>query len=413
MLAISARRSALGLWPSVTLKALSATQLVFQSGLAFLLGCMSWGQAPCVLTFLPLVTLLWARSGSRRSAFLVMASYYLGASRGLLGGASVFFQDPDGMRSWWSGAVIWIAPNALLAAVWASAWGPQSRAWRALAALAIVSAPPIGVVGWANPLTSAGDLFPGLGWLGLCLTLALTCSIASAPSWRVLAALGIAMAAAGAAKCIGVADVTSTAWMAIDTKLGKGADEGGDGFDQMQRLQREVESAAGRAPVGAILVLPELVAGDWSVDRTWWSPIDRILKKRGQTVVVGAHVADVGSRKSVNALFTIGAAASVVMPDRVPVPVSMWRPWSAEGTRADWFAPGVGRVGTTRVGHLVCYEQLLIWPALVSAAGSPDVLVGAANDWWARGTSVPVIQRQAVAAWGRLFGLPVVFASNE
>lgn len=413
MLAICARRSALGLRPNVKVVVPGASRLAFLSGLAFLLGCLSWGAAPRVLAFLPLVTLLWARSGSRRSAFVVMASYYLGASRGLLGGASVFFQDPDGMRSWWSGAVIWIAPNALLAAVWAGAWGTRFLALRALAALAIVSAPPIGVVGWANPLTAAGDLFPGLGWLGLCLTLALTCSIASAPTCRVLAALGIAMAAAGAAKCIGVADVTSTTWVAIDTKLGKGADDGGDGFEQMQGLQREVEGAAARAPIGAFIVLPELVAGDWSVDRTWWSPVDRLLKKRGQTLVMGAHVAEVGSRKSVNALFTIGAAAGVVMPDRVPVPVSMWRPWSDEGTRSAWFAPGVGRVGSRRVGHLVCYEQLLIWPALVSAAGSPDVLVGAANDWWARDTSIPAIQRQAVTAWGRLFGRPVVFAANS
>jgi len=342
-----------------------------------------------------------------------MASYYLAASRGLLGGASVFFEDPDGSRSWWSAALIWLVPNVALAAVWAAAWGKRRRAWRALAALAVVSAPPIGVVGWANPLTASGDLFPGLGWAGLGLGLAVTCSIASARSWRVLAALVLAMAAACAAKCIGVAEGDSTGWVAIDTSLGKGADGSGDGFDQMRLLQRDVMKAAARAREGAVLVLPELVAGDWRVDRNWWSAVDQRLKKRRQSLLVGAHVADGESRKSVNALFSLGDSAGVVMPDRVPVPVSMWRPWSDQGTRAYWFASGVDQLGAARVGHLVCYEQLLIWPALVSAAHAPDVLVGSANDWWARGTSVPAIQRQVVVAWGRLFGVPVVFAANR
>ena len=44
--------------------------------------------------------------------------------------------------------------------------------------------------------------------------------------------------------------------------------------------------------------------------------------------------------------------------------------------------------------------------------GSTPVLVGAANDWWARETSIPAIQGQALDAWGRLFGLPVVRATN-
>jgi hypothetical protein len=69
-------------------------------------------------------------------------------------------------------------------------------------------------------------------------------------------------------------------------------------------------------------------------------------------------------------------------------------------------------VAGRKVAYLICYEQLLVFPVLISLAHSPDVLVGAANDWWARETSIPTIQGQALDAWGRLFGLPVVRATN-
>ena len=47
-------------------------------------------------------------------------------------------------------------------------------------------------------------------------------------------------------------------------------------------------------------------------------------------------------------------------------------------------------------------------------AGSRGLPFGAGilNDWWARDTSIPVIPGQAMDAWGLLFGLPVVRATN-
>ena len=64
------------------------------------------------------------------------------------------------------------------------------------------------------------------------------------------------------------------------------------------------------------------------------------------------------------------------------------------------------------VAYSICYEQLLVFPILISMAHDPDLIVGAANDWWARGTSIPTIQGQALDVWGRLFSLPVVRATN-
>ena len=48
------------------------------------------------------------------------------------------------------------------------------------------------------------------------------------------------------------------------------------------------------------------------------------------------------------------------------------------------------------VAGLICYEQLLVWPALVSLAHNPQVIVAPSNAWWSRDTSIPDIQRTAL-----------------
>lgn len=134
------------------------------------------------------------------------------------------------------------------------------------------------------------------------------------------------------------------------------------------------------------------------------------LKAKGSAVLVGAEVVGSGHQLQ-NTLVALGDESAPLV-QRVPVPIGMWRPWSTESITADPLASGVGLVAGRKVAYSICYEQLLVFPVLVSLAHSPDVLVGAANDWWARETSIPAIQGQALDAWGRLFGLPVVRATN-
>ena len=90
----------------------------------------------------------------------------------------------------------------------------------------------------------------------------------------------------------------------------------------------------------------------------------------------------------------------------------MWKPWDKESFAADPLASGVGSVAGRTVAYSVCYEQLLVYPILISMLHSPDVIVGAANNWWARKTNIPAIQAQSLDAWGRLFSRPVIRATN-
>ena len=62
----------------------------------------------------------------------------------------------------------WIGASALehLALVLVFS-APSARALRAALAMVPSSIPPIGIVGWAHPITAAGELLPGGAWLGL------------------------------------------------------------------------------------------------------------------------------------------------------------------------------------------------------------------------------------------------------
>ena len=94
----------------------------------------------------------------------------------------------------------------------------------------------------------------------------------------------------------------------------------------------------------------------------------------------------------------------------MPVPFSMWRPWVGEGALPAWFDPQTAMIDGRKTTFLICYEHLLIWPPLVALSTNPDVLVGMSNDWWARDTNIPAIQRSAMVAWARLFAVQLVLS---
>jgi len=94
------------------------------------------------------------------------------------------------------------------------------------------------------------------------------------------------------------------------------------------------------------------------------------------------------------------------------MPVSMWRPFCARSARIHWLDPGVFVLRGRRVAALVCYEQVLTWPVLLSMIHQPEVILAPANAWWSRNTSIPGIQHTVLAAWGRLFHVPVITAFN-
>jgi hypothetical protein len=91
----------------------------------------------------------------------------------------------------------------------------------------------------------------------------------------------------------------------------------------------------------------------------------------------------------------------------------MWRPWDHIGVPIHYFGPATLAIGPWRVAPIICYEQLLVAPVLLSIREKPDVLLGIANDYWAAGTYIPEVQNAAITAWSRLFWIPLVTATNR
>jgi predicted amidohydrolase len=112
-----------------------------------------------------------------------------------------------------------------------------------------------------------------------------------------------------------------------------------------------------------------------------------------------------------NTIIAMGAD-SATLDERIPVPIGMWHPFSESGAPMNIDGTSILFVAEERVAVLICYEQLLVWPALVSTLNEPTVLVGIANEQWVDGTPVPRLQRTYLRAWARLIGVTLVSASS-
>lgn len=382
---------------------LRAAALIAGAAAASTLG---WSGVTLALPLALAFPAFWAAAPRRWIAVAVSAAYFLAASRDLPQGVMTFY---DAGIAW--GGALWVAAAAAFVAVYGLLWSRRSgwgRAGRFGLASVLMAVPPLGIVGWAHPLTAAGVLFPGWGWMGLAAAgagmLALTTRL-----WP-LAALVLGAAwlwSAAGWKSPPVPD----GWQGVDTTMGASLGRAAD-LDRHRALLGYVQKAAEAG--SRVVILPESALGLWTptVSQLWMD----VLRTTRVVVIAGAAVADRHGYD--NVLVEIAAGqAQVLYYARMPVPVSMWQPWRSwfgdgSSARAHLFANPIVMSRGQRVAPLICYEQLLLWPVLQSMLHAPDLIVATGNGWWTAGTSVVAIQRASVVAWARLFSVPLVMAFN-
>jgi len=51
---------------------------------------------------------------------------------------------------------------------------------------------------------------------------------------------------------------------------------------------------------------------------------------------------------------------------RIPIPYAMWRPWDNIGVPIHYFGPATLAIEHRRAAPIICYEQLLVAPVLLS-----------------------------------------------
>lgn len=368
-------------------------------------GWIGWSGHVLLLPAALVFPLLWASAGNRLTAISISAGYFLAASRGLPQGVAAFYAS-----DLWPGILLWITASASFILVHGVLWTARSatRPIRYLLAATLMAVPPFGITGWAQPVTAAGVLFPGWGWLGLAaMTAGLTGLVSRfGPAVAVgLATLWLWSAASGTG-----ASLPETL-QGVDLKMGSS-------LGRDNRLERQLAlfaSVRNAEIAGAhVIVLPESTLGYWTAttQRFW----EGKMAKGKATVLAGAAVVDPNGYD--NVLVAIGPSGSeIVYLERMPVPGSMWQPWrswfgAASGARAHLLGNSVADIAGVKIAPLICYEQLVVWPVLQSLLSRPDMIVAVGNGWWTAENSIVGIQRANSIAWACLFGLPLIMSFN-
>ncbi|MDB5614966.1 MAG: conjugal transfer protein TraB [Devosia sp.] len=366
------------------------------------IGIVGWSGDPWALPLAMMFPAVWSLAGSRFGAALIAGAYFLGASRGLPEGVSNFFGSDIFLGlSLWAGASL--AFVGVLAVCWSRREGwRQARNY--FLANVLMSVPPLGIVGWANPVTAAGIMFPGWGWWGLGATIVLLMVSTTRFRWP---AIVIISALALFSAVTWTAPASPAGWRGIDTSFVSGRDQYADYGQQLSTIALVREAVADGAEV---VVLPESAFGIWT-------PTNEALWRRGlaglDVTVVGGAVMLTGTGYD-NLMVSISADNSAVLyHQRMPVPVSMWQPWTTGGATADFFGNSVVELDGLRLAMLLCYEQMLVWPVLHSVMLDADLAIATGNGWWTGSTSIVPIQRASSTAWASLFGLPLIMSFNQ
>lgn len=373
-------------------------------------GTIGWLAWLTNTTFIP-VSLLFPPlafvQSTRTRATFVSLSYYGISSLPLLQISTKYFGSGHDL----TGIMPWVTASGILAAPWIIFWdrGRNRIWWRLPVALLVITVPPIGIIGWASPLMAAGSIFPGFGWFGVLLvTLGM---IALGQRYLRLTAALVVLSLIANISYKGPRPIEST-WLGADTQFSNSHDSNDPNaeFSIAEKIQRIALATDYR-----VIVFPEMVLRQWSesTDLFWQSTLDA-LRERGSTIVIGAALASPASVNEYrNAAVIRGADHASTFEQRIPVPLAMSKPWGGENRFPVRLAgPSTIQLAGERAAILICYEQLLPWIYFSALWDQPTVIIGLSNAYWTKETMIPKNQKASLEAWGRLFGKPLITATN-
>lgn len=381
--------------------------------------------------FSPLILIIpifWTLAGSRYSAFAIMLTYNLAASRGLLPGAAVFLYEN---HTYIQAAALYLLMPLGVSLPFFIFWAKDKRLKAVCIVLAFITAyvaPPISLIGIINPLMATGTIFRGWGLAGMVivLTLYVLCAVSRKTAFAFITVI--------AAFIVTFAILPSDDWftpqtpegiIAVDTsfgRLGSGSFNFTEDYERANMVFAELRNWVGMNQIAStdIIVLPETIAGRLNNTglELWKKEIQKLTAdKTGRTnktaVLFGAELPTGDGRKYDNTLVMFYKDTFSFVPQRIPVPYSMYCPFSDTGANLHLFGDGIIELPDNRkAAVIICYEAFLTWPYLVSMLHKPDMIISIANLWWCKDTSLPVTHRRVISLWVLTFGVPVVFARN-
>ena len=374
---------------------------------------IAWNGTFATIPLSLIAPLLVYQAKSRWQAYALMFCYYAVAGAPLIRGARAFFGDQGTPLI---GVFLCIAAALLLALPWGLFFSRSRKIamWLVPMCVLFAAIPPLGVIGWASPLLSAGVLFPGTGWFGLAFVVIFLSLFRLRPGWSVVVLV----------LCSLVAHICYTeplppeGWAAIDTHYG-GAGQGEPNFTTEFTTHQSIQETILKSKA-VVLLFPEHLVSHWNeaTDAFWVSTLTTAAAQH-RTVLIGAGISmpattrnPFGQNRFQNVLLARGQENDKAYQERIPIPIGMWKPFGTDGVPLNLLGRGTILVRDQKAAVLICYEQLLVWPFLSSALEHPTILLTSSNDYWARNTRIPEIQRSSAKSWVRLFHLPMLSATN-
>ena len=247
-----------------------------------------------------------------------------------------------------------------------------------------------------SPLSAAGVLFPGMGWMGLALLLAVVVGITKLRiAW--LAPLG---AIALAANLVYTPPALPFGWVGVDTAIQPARHSV---LAAIQNNQAIIATALVQGQGAKVVVLPEAVIDGWLPG----------TRRQFAGAVPPGQLWLVGAQTRFNSVVAVTHGNAIVKPLVNAAALLPGGNWSPGGLQPAWWqtAPVVDG---KRIWASVCVEQVLPWTWLEAMTAQADVVLAISNQWWAPPTSTaPRIQLASTSAWARLMGVPVVSAINR
>lgn len=357
---------------------------------------------PCCFVFIALFRYALLRS----HRWALALGYYGGFTITMFPGAAIFFGhqfNPFGI------SLLWLAISTALAAPWAVLCRPEPArlAWAVPFAIGLETLPPLGLLAVGNPLNSAGVLFPHAGWFGLALVFVFSSLPALYPRYA-LSTIALIVAVTS---LLAHPPRAPEDWQGVNTRLGG---QGLDAPDPMRNYQTAlyIQKTALKSPAN-VVIFPESLLQWNTTTEAFWRPSLQRLHDTNRTIILGATILQPGASGDYRNVAVLRGADNQVIDQRIPIPFTMWNPLASPTVPLNLYGSAMLQTHHQRAALFICYEQLLALPLAQSMMEKPTLLVGIANDYWARGTYFPAIQLQNLRAWGQLFNIPVVTAVNE
>lgn len=390
--------------------------------MAGVVGAFSWDSPVSTLAVLILPLLMNLRE-HRWWPLLIAATYAAVGNRDIPGMIGTFFEGATfiGAIAAFLGMTL---AQAIPFAIYRADASRLGRFWRMMAALTLLTIPPIGLLAWKNPLLAAGLFFPSIGYAGvLCMALTLSLLAAGGVSfkrgnrWTCLIAAVCLLAFVGAS--VRYRNLPGTevmqGWHSIDTQFDP-VDVPGDDHIRGQAVADLLTYSVVEGI--DVIVLPESVFSPMKpVDQITLMPMAYQAERLGITILAGNVVIDPAKpSRWRNTVQAFGATQGIVDESRAPMPVGNWRPLTGTGVVARPWSTDLVSLNSPRglktAAMSICFEDTVIWPHWGLLTGKADVMVSMGNLWALTGTSAEAAQDTSATLLSRLAAVPLVRAKN-